>query len=125
MSRTAYTMSSAAGIRSTSVSCIRRGTSESGSPQNEKSGCVDHRDVAHVVVLDQIGECHTPHSGRRFQPYSGTFSQSINGIARTGRFARVDEMVIFRIADGKIVQAWEVYDESGMWRQLGVTPVAT
>ena len=42
----------------------------------------------------------------------------------TGRFANVDEMVIFRIADGKIAEAWEVYDESGMWRQLGVTPPA-
>jgi predicted ester cyclase len=53
-------------------------------------------------------------------PYSGTFTHPINGIAPTGRFARVDEMVIFRIADGKIAEAWEVYDESGMWRQLGV-----
>ena len=53
-------------------------------------------------------------------PYSGTFSHPINGIAPTGRFANVDEMVIFRIADGKIAQAWEVYDEAGMWRQLGV-----
>jgi predicted ester cyclase len=31
-------------------------------------------------------------------------------------------MVIFRIADGKIAEAWEVYDESGMWRQLGAPP---
>ena len=31
-------------------------------------------------------------------------------------------MVIFRIADAKVAQAWEVYDESGMWRQLGVQP---
>ncbi len=53
-------------------------------------------------------------------PYSGTFSRPITGIAPTGRSATVDEMVIFRIAEGKIVEAWEVYDESGMWRQLGV-----
>ena len=57
-------------------------------------------------------------------PYSGTFSYPISGIAPTGRFAQVDEMVIFRIADGKIAEAWEVYDESGMWRQLGVTSPA-
>ena len=56
--------------------------------------------------------------------HGGTFSHPINGIAPTGRFANVDEMVIFRIADGKIAQAWEVYDEAGMWRQLGVTPPA-
>ena len=55
-------------------------------------------------------------------PYRGTFSQPINGIAPTGRSATVDEVVIFRIASGKIAQAWEVYDEAGMWRQLRVTP---
>ena len=44
--------------------------------------------------------------------------------APTGRLATVDEMVIFRIADSRIAQAWEVYDESGMWRQLGVAPPA-
>jgi predicted ester cyclase len=56
-------------------------------------------------------------------PYSGTFTGPILGQAPTGRFARVDEMVIFRIADGKIAEAWEVYDECGMWRQLGVDPI--
>jgi hypothetical protein len=30
-------------------------------------------------------------------------------------------MVIFRIAGGRIAEAWEIYDECGMWRQLGVT----
>jgi predicted ester cyclase len=55
-------------------------------------------------------------------PYSGTFIKPILGVAPTGRFAQVDEMVIFRIAGGKIAEAWEVYDECGMWRQLGVPP---
>jgi predicted ester cyclase len=56
-------------------------------------------------------------------PYSGTFTCAINGIAPTGRFAQVDEMVIFRIAEGKVAEAWEVYDEAGMWRRLGVSPL--
>jgi predicted ester cyclase len=30
-------------------------------------------------------------------------------------------MVIFRIAAGRIVEAWEVYDEAGMRRQLGIS----
>lgn len=51
--------------------------------------------------------------------YSGTFTNPVLGVAPTGRPAWVDEMVIFRIVRGKIVEAWEVYDESGMWRQLG------
>lgn len=57
-------------------------------------------------------------------PYSGTFTQPFQGIAPTGKFARVDEMVIFRVADGRVAEAWEVYDEMGMWRQLGIRPDA-
>jgi steroid delta-isomerase-like uncharacterized protein len=55
-------------------------------------------------------------------PYRGTFTKPILGVIPAGRSARVDEMVIFRIADGKIAEAWEVYDECGMWRQLGASP---
>jgi steroid delta-isomerase-like uncharacterized protein len=55
-------------------------------------------------------------------PYTGTFSAPLSGLAPTGRTARVDEMVIFRLADGRIAEAWEVYDEAAMWRQLGVQP---
>lgn len=55
-------------------------------------------------------------------PYHGTFSGPILGVEPTGRLAQVDEMVIFRCSDGKIAEAWEVYDECGMWRQLGVPP---
>jgi predicted ester cyclase len=55
-------------------------------------------------------------------PYSGTFTKPLFGIAPTGRFARVDEIVIFRVAGGKVAEAWEVYDEAGMWRQLGTAP---
>ena len=55
-------------------------------------------------------------------PYEGAFERPLYGIAPTGKFAHVDEMVIFRITGGKVVEAWEVYDEAGMWRQLGVSP---
>jgi hypothetical protein len=34
----------------------------------------------------------------------------------------VDEIVIFRLSDGRIVEAWGVFDEAGTWRQLGVSP---
>jgi predicted ester cyclase len=53
-------------------------------------------------------------------PYRGTFERPLYGVEPTGAFADVDEMVIFRIVDGKVVEAWEVYDEAGMWRQLHV-----
>jgi steroid delta-isomerase-like uncharacterized protein len=54
-------------------------------------------------------------------PYNGTHRGTIAGVDATERSCTVDEMAIFRIADGKIAEAWEVYDEAGMWRQLGVT----
>ena len=56
-------------------------------------------------------------------PYRGTHRRAILGIAPTSRSCAVDEIVIFRVADGKIAEAWEVYDEAGMWRQLGVLPL--
>ena len=55
-------------------------------------------------------------------PYRGTFTNPLMGLDPTGRAAEVDEMVIFRVRDGRIAEAWEVYDEAGMWRQLGVAP---
>ena len=55
-------------------------------------------------------------------PYSGTQRGRILGVPATGRSCTVDEIVIFRIVDGRIAEAWEVYDEAGMWRQLGATP---
>jgi steroid delta-isomerase-like uncharacterized protein len=70
-----------------------------------------------LLVLVADGDLVAAH-----MPYSGTFSEPLLGLAPTGRFARVDEMVVFRIQDGRIAGAWEVYDESGMWRQLGVRP---
>src|SRR6201996_6143206 len=57
-------------------------------------------------------------------PYSGTHRGRILGVEATGRSCTVDEMVIFRIADSQIAEAWEVYDDAGMWRQLGVAPPA-
>src|SRR5204862_4247008 len=47
-------------------------------------------------------------------PYSGTHRRAIVGIEPTGRSCTVDEIVIFRIAHGKIAEAWEAFDEAGM-----------
>ena len=55
-------------------------------------------------------------------PYSGTHRRTILGVAPTNRSCSVDEIVIFRVAEGKIAEACEVYDEAGMWRQLGARP---
>ena len=54
-------------------------------------------------------------------PFGGIQTGPVLDIPATGRSVRVDEIVIFRIRDGKIAEAWEVYDEFGLRRQLGVT----
>ncbi|SRR5579884_96722 len=48
-------------------------------------------------------------------------------IPPTGKKASVEGIMMNRIAGGKIVETWEVWDTLGMLRQLGVikTPVAT
>jgi predicted ester cyclase len=44
------------------------------------------------------------------------------GHAPTGRrFERVDEVSIFRLRDGKIVQVWSLEDTLGRLQQLGLT----
>ena len=57
-----------------------------------------------------------------YMTYSGTHRQPILGVAPTNRSCSVDEIVIFQVNQGKITQGWEVYDEAGIWRQLGVLP---
>jgi predicted ester cyclase len=52
-------------------------------------------------------------------PFAGTQTGPVLDIPATGRSVRVGEIVIFRIAGGKIVEAWEEYDELGLRRQLG------
>jgi steroid delta-isomerase-like uncharacterized protein len=71
-----------------------------------------------LLTLVAEGDCVVAH-----MPYQGTFRQPLFGTPPTGRFARVDEVVIFRIEQGLVAEAWEVYDEAGMWRQLGTTPL--
>jgi predicted ester cyclase len=53
-------------------------------------------------------------------PFTGTQTGPVLDIPPTGRNVRVSEIVIFRVVAGKIVEAWEEYDEIGMRRQLGV-----
>jgi C-1 hydroxylase len=52
-------------------------------------------------------------------PFTGTQTGPVLDIPPTGRKVRVNEIVFFRVVEGKIVEAWEVYDEIGMRRQLG------
>jgi steroid delta-isomerase-like uncharacterized protein len=50
----------------------------------------------------------------------GTHQGELMGIAPTGRPIEVTAVGIWRVADGKIAEAWLVFDALGMMQQLGV-----
>ncbi len=50
--------------------------------------------------------------------WTGTQSAPVLDLPATGRVVRVDEMIVFRIAGGRFVEGWEVWDEAMMRRQL-------
>ena len=51
---------------------------------------------------------------------TGTHTGPLPGLPPTGKPIAIGGITIYRIADGKIVEAWEQLDLLGMWRQLGV-----
>ena len=53
---------------------------------------------------------------------TGLHSAECMGIAPTGKSVRVDAISVFRIASGRIAEAWEVWDTLGFLQQLGVVP---
>ena len=54
----------------------------------------------------------------------GVHSGDLNGIPATGRSVRLTGISIDRLAGGKIVESWEVTDDAGLLRQLGVFPAS-
>ena len=54
----------------------------------------------------------------------GVHSGEFNGIPATGRHVSMMGICIGRIGGGKIVESWEVTDDAGLLRQLGVLPSA-
>jgi steroid delta-isomerase-like uncharacterized protein len=53
---------------------------------------------------------------------TGVHSGEFNSIPATGRHVSLTWISIDRIADGKIIESWEVTDAAGLLRQLGVLP---
>ena len=53
---------------------------------------------------------------------TGVHSGEFHGIPATGRQVSMTGISIDRIAGGKIVESWEVTDDAGLLRQLGVMP---
>jgi steroid delta-isomerase-like uncharacterized protein len=53
---------------------------------------------------------------------SGTHKGTFWGIEPTGRRIEIQEMSIFRIADGRIAEQWCMFDDLARLRQLRVSP---
>jgi steroid delta-isomerase-like uncharacterized protein len=49
----------------------------------------------------------------------GTHKGSFQGIAPTGNQVTIDEIAIYRIAEGKIAEQWGFPDQMGLLRQVG------
>jgi predicted ester cyclase len=72
----------------------------------------------HMEILELIAEGETVVG--RFT-CSATHQGAWLGHAPTGRrFERVDEVSIFRLRDGRIIQVWSLEDSLGRLRQLGL-----
>ena len=41
-------------------------------------------------------------------------------VPATGRRVRVDGLILDRVADGRVVERWEQWDQAGMMQQLGL-----
>ena len=49
----------------------------------------------------------------------GTNSAPFGNVPATGRRVRVDGLILDRVADGRVVERWELWDQAGMMQQLG------
>ena len=52
----------------------------------------------------------------------GTHKGDLMGIPPTGKQVTISVIIIYRIADGKIVEHWMIADQLGLMQQLGVFP---
>lgn len=51
---------------------------------------------------------------------TGTQTGDLPGLPATGRPIALSGITIYRVVDGKILEAWEQIDLLSMWKQLGV-----
>jgi predicted ester cyclase len=55
----------------------------------------------------------------------GVHRQALMGVEPTGRPIAVEAISIFRIAGGRIVEEWTVWDVLGLLQQIGAFPAST
>ena len=71
----------------------------------------------HVTVEDQIA------AGDKVTTRwvaVGTNTAAFGSVPATGRQVRVDGLILDRVADGRVVERWEQWDQMGMMQQLGL-----
>jgi steroid delta-isomerase-like uncharacterized protein len=54
--------------------------------------------------------------------FRGTHTGDLMGIPPTGKSVAISEIIIDRVADGKIVESWRLFDQMGMMQQMGLIP---
>ncbi len=54
--------------------------------------------------------------------FNGMHLGELSGLPPTHKRVTYSGINIFRIADGKIAEIWDIYDRLWMWQQLGVLP---
>jgi steroid delta-isomerase-like uncharacterized protein len=52
-----------------------------------------------------------------------THTNEYQGMPPTGKKFEISWIIIFRLKDGKIIEAWEEIDSAGFMQQLGIEPV--
>jgi steroid delta-isomerase-like uncharacterized protein len=54
---------------------------------------------------------------------AGTHKGPLMGIPATGKSYKAPGISVFRLANGKIVEHWGVFDQLSVMQQLGLVPV--
>jgi len=70
------------------------------------------------VTYEELIECGDKVIGR--WRATGTHTGELPGVPSSGKPIAISGITIYRVAGGKIVEAWEALDLLGMWQQLGV-----
>ncbi|MBZ0318977.1 MAG: ester cyclase [Anaerolineae bacterium] len=92
------------------------------SPEGEKAAYEQHKATFggwHFEIEEMIAE-----DDRVMVRWTshGTHIGELNGLPPTGRQTTNSGINIFRVADGKIVEVWDIFDRLWAWQQLGVLP---
>jgi steroid delta-isomerase-like uncharacterized protein len=80
------------------------------------AGFPDH----HSTIEDQIAEGDKVVTRSTFR---GTHRNELQGLPPTGKEVTFTQLNIHRLARGRIVEAWAMFDQFGLMQQLGIIPI--